>query len=89
MTTTVRTTYSTYEIDQATNQVRRLGGDNDPTRNQGKDGEWMHYTSLESVGAALLIVWGMDGATLRRTLTSDIISTEGDPLNIATDAGPS
>ncbi len=80
---------STYEVDQANKQVRRLNGKKDPTPRTGLDGEWRQYSDISKpiVGHSVWILWtaatplleGSDPKDLPMTITSPIteIFTEG------------
>ena len=86
MTTTLITEFSAYEVDQAEQRIRRITSTHAPTPNQGDDQIWKHYWHLSWVGKRLLIEWGIDntndGDVLRRTMTSEIQSVDGDTLTI-------
>lgn len=86
MTTKLRTEFSTYEVDQEQSLIRRLASTHPATRNQGTDGEWKPYWHLSFRGDQLLIEWGIDdseaGEILRRTLTSNVLQVDGDPLDL-------
>ena len=81
--TTIRTASgSLYEIDEASNQVRRLAGAADPTPYTGEDGRWKEYHTLGriAVGVPLVILWpdmspvvGL-GGTLRMRVPATITS---------------
>lgn len=77
---TVKTLNSTYEIDGT--RVRRLGGDNSPTLRQGADGEWKEAESIEKVALSghfcYMFVWETVGFVAKTTVTSPVISEEGD-----------
>lgn len=78
MNTIVHTEFSAYEVDLGERRMRRLGGTSKPTPNQGTDGEWKSYTSLDVLHDCMLIIWGLDGSILRTTTTSRILAVEGE-----------
>lgn len=76
--TLLHTEFSSYEIDQAQRRIRRIGGVNPPTPNQGPDGDWQSYESITRVGDGLMIVWDIGDDRIRRTWTSRIEAIEGE-----------
>lgn len=72
-------TNSRYEIDLVTRKMRRLVGFNEPTANQGADGEWKSYERISEIklGSPVVIVWSVGEEIIRRTITSTVIHIEG------------
>ena len=67
---TFHTQNSTYEVDRPRKLIRRIEGVNQPTSNQGHDGDWQPYQLLEmQPSGCLLIVFD----PLRATLTSRVL----------------
>ena len=62
---------SIYEVDEQNKRIRRLEGANDPTPNQGEDGVWREYVSLDPCQGGYLIVWDEGGN--KATLTSQVL----------------
>jgi hypothetical protein len=69
---------SAYELDISNTQIRRLGGKEDPTPRQGKDGEWKKYEFCSEVivGLPVLIQW--EG--VRSTVTSYVTEAKLTPV---------
>lgn len=67
---------STYELDRDNKRIRRLEGAGAPTPHQGPDGDWRGYLaiSLPEVGAYVMVIWGLAGDVVERTVTSDVVS---------------
>ena len=72
MSTRIQTENSVYEVDYDQKRIRRVGGVNEPTPNQGPDNVWNDYSALQPMHNSMLIVWP-DG---KATLTSPITSAE-------------
>lgn len=68
---TIRTTYSTYEIDDDGKRIRRMAGVNPATERQGQDGQWRVFYLIEPYLGGLLIHWDDAGHC---THTSAIVS---------------
>ncbi len=71
----VHTTYSVYEINHETKQVRRAIGLNSPTANVGMDGVWQEYEAATFGSGGLLIAWP-EGKAHPYTLTSPVTRRE-------------
>ena len=77
MSRIVHTLNSRYELDEENSRVRRLGGFNEPTPNQGADGEWKTYVSFHQLhDDSLLFVWDHGGNNATRT-SRVVMSKEG------------
>jgi hypothetical protein len=72
-----KTANSMYEIDSANNRLRRLNGANNPTNNQGSDGEWKHFESISPItlGDPVMVVWHYDDeeSIIRRTQITSVL----------------
>jgi hypothetical protein len=87
MSIVFHTEFSSYEMDEERQKVRRLSSAHPPTKNQGFDGEWKDYMYASLIGARVLFEFHIDVVgdkeVLRRTLTSNVISVDGDrPLDL-------
>ena len=72
----VRTTFSTYEIEHTGHgiRVRRLDGVNEPTPNQGADGQWQAVSTYDWEAGGILFQWlDLPG---KATLTSRVRGVE-------------
>lgn len=73
---TYRTQFSTYEVDEEHQHIRRLDGENEPTPRQGADGEWKPYHRITPVvvagdsGPSLYIEWSEGKGTLTSRLAT-------------------
>lgn len=70
MTTRIQTENSVYEVDYDQKRIRRTGGVNEPTPNQGPDNVWKDYTALQPMHDRMLVVWPDGMAHLTSSLTS-------------------
>lgn len=63
---------SVYEIDREAKRVRRVSGDNPPTRHFDPDGEWKSYMTTSEFAGGIWFIWP-DG---HGTLTSRIVDRQ-------------
>lgn len=65
---------SSYEVNGC--QIRRVGGINEPTLRQGKDGDWKEAKMiLVSKGQSAVIFWGEDTFLLPNSPSESIPAT--------------